>query len=115
MTVQKEQQITIEISPEFAMHVAERILTAMGGRISSKSSNAIVAHKGISPKSWGEDITISLISSGTGGSVIKIKSVSSLKTTLIDWGANVNNVETIVQTYKDVGTLMNKAMQNGKP
>jgi hypothetical protein len=55
-----------------------------------------------------------LISSGTGGSVIKIKSVSSLKTTLIDWGANVNNVETIVQTYKDVGTLMNKAMQNGK-
>lgn len=100
MTARKEAHIILELSPESALRIAEEGLSRLGAAIQSREAGTIVAKKGMSFKSWGEDITISVSSQDASRSAVRIISESSLKTTFIDWGANASNVEQIVRGFQ---------------
>ncbi|HET9913862.1 MAG TPA: hypothetical protein VFQ13_18350 [Anaerolineales bacterium] len=103
MTARKETQITVELSLASTLRTAEEILLKrIGATIKSIENNTIFAKKGMSFRSWGEDITISVSPRSATSSVLKITSESSLKTTLLDWGANSINVKEIVQAFQSV-------------
>lgn len=100
MTAHKETQIIVKLPPDSAFRIAEEILLKIGAKIKSKESGLILAKKGMSIKSWGEDITISISSSNATSSLLTIKSESSMKTTFLDYGANSSNVDKIVQAFQ---------------
>ena len=112
MAPRAEKQIVLEISPEAALRVAEKILAQIGADLTSRTSSTLVARKGMSFKSWGEEIRISVRSSGAEGTAIRIRSESLLMTTFMDWGANSDNVERIVQAFRAARTMSQQATES---
>ena len=62
----------------------------------------IFLSNGASLSSWGEDLSLSIYSDGQGGTVIVAFSKPKLATTLIDYGKNRKNVETLRHVIREM-------------
>ena len=74
-----------------------------GAGILEKNSNrdAIAARSPSSWKSWSEDIRVEIADIGAGRSKIIVSSRPSVKTTLVDYGKNYENVERLCNLLKN--------------
>lgn len=76
-----------------AFRLSEEALIVIGGRISVRDQAAgrLEATIPISFKSWGEKVQVEVL--GVDGDVlVQVESASRLRTTLIDWGKNADNI-----------------------
>jgi hypothetical protein len=66
----------------------------------NRSLGRIVARTGINWKTWGDVITISFKRTGSNCTYIQISSRPNARTTIVDYGKNLENVERIVSFLK---------------
>jgi len=69
-------------------------------KVVKEEKNSITAKTGFSWKSFGEIIILSSKSMNDTESIIKISSRPSIKTTLVDYGINFQNVEILARYFK---------------
>ena len=67
-----------------------------------KSDNGIIIKSGIKLTSWGEKIEITESKNENEKRIIKITSKPKLKTTLVDFGQNKENIDRITELIKNV-------------
>ena len=67
------------------------------------SQGKIVAKAGTSLRSWGEVITFDIEQVDAWRTRVRVSSRSPLRTTIIDWGKNLENVQKIAQYLKERG------------
>lgn len=92
-----DQDLTLMISSplESVIPIVEdAVLSLPKARIKFKNHNSVEAKTGFTWKSFGEDVSVSL-EKKSSSTVAKINSKSSLKTTTVDYGKNLENVQTI--------------------
>jgi hypothetical protein len=90
---EREGQIHLDDTLSDAFRRSEQSLMAIGTGIRKRDQAAgqLEAVVPISWRSWGENIRVDL--AGVDGDVlVQVKSKSTLRTTLIDWGKNAENV-----------------------
>jgi hypothetical protein len=94
VVVTREARIHLEVKVADAFRLSEEALIVVGGRISLRDSVAgrLEATVPFSFKSWGEKIQVCV--SGVDGDVlVEVKSSSGMRTTLVDWGKNADNIK----------------------
>ncbi len=62
----------------------------------------IYLSSGASLSSWGEDLSLTIYSDGQGGTMVVAFSKPKLATTLIDYGKNRKNVDTLRRTVRSM-------------
>ena len=70
------------------------------------SQGKIVAKAGTSLRSWGEVITFDIEQVDAWRTRVRVSSRSPLRTTIIDWGKNLENVQKIAQYLKEKGVFL---------
>jgi hypothetical protein len=81
--------------------IQEAILSIPKAKIKSTSNKVFEAKTGMTWKSFGEDILITLEEKDSS-IIAKINSKSSIKTTILDYGKNLENVQVISSYIKQV-------------
>lgn len=56
-------------------------------------------------QSWGEDV-LAIIGHGPRGTVVQLRSESTLPTTLVDWGRNRQNLERVVAALRALAPVI---------
>ena len=69
-------------------------IKGMSVRSADPASGRIAASKGVSLRSWGENVSVVVEDDGPDRSRVKVE--SRLKAQLMDWGANKQNVESVL-------------------
>ncbi len=99
MTVSRQK--VIRVSAPFAQTIewVQQALTQMGVAIShvDMDQGLVMAKKGLSWKSFGEDIRVTVIPTDSGCDV-QASSESTVSLTAVDWGANADNMNVLEQT-----------------
>ncbi len=62
----------------------------------NRSQGKIVTKAGMTWKTWGDVISFEICKTGNDGIQVEVSSRPALRTTLVDYGKNLENVETIV-------------------
>ncbi|MFC0100989.1 DUF1499 domain-containing protein [Micromonospora marina] len=93
-----EEEAFIPVAPAEAMERLKDALQALGRVKSAKvmAGNSISVKTGISIKSWGETVTGS-VGPASDGTVVHVRSQSRVRTTLIDYGRNRQNVKQVIE------------------
>jgi hypothetical protein len=100
ISVNQTQSLMISLPSETVESVIrEAILSIRKAKIKSISSSSIEAKTGFTWKSFGEDIIVTL-ERRNSSTFAKIKSKSSLRTTIVDYGKNLENVQDISRYIK---------------
>ncbi len=82
-------------------------------REENRSQGRIVAKAGINWKTWGDTISFDINRMNDGYTDVKVSSRPTARTTLVDYGKNLENVETIVSFLKkQSGTAHNKMLKD---
>ncbi len=94
--VDQSRTVTLHGSvDEIAPRVEAALLSLHKAKIIASPADQIVAKTGVSWKSFGETITVSLVEESPGQVLVTINSRSSLRTTAVDYGRNAENVQLI--------------------
>jgi hypothetical protein len=99
--VRRRVELNLEMTRVDAFHRAEEALIIAGAIINFRDSVAgrIAATMPMSFKSFGETVNVEI--SGSDGDVrVGIESISRLRTTLLDWGKNSENVGRVAAWMK---------------
>jgi hypothetical protein len=101
------QQCTIEVdlpvadTLELARRAVERLPRVHMDSVDS-GAGKIHAQAGMTWKSWGESIDVSIVPGSAGGSVVTVESRPAMSSTILDYGRNLENVETIARSIEDL-------------
>ncbi|MBN1922797.1 MAG: hypothetical protein JW892_16225 [Anaerolineae bacterium] len=103
MAANSRKVLVINLPFEQVVPVVEQALLKIGAKISDSdpSSGSIKAKRGVSLKSWGDNITISIARSQSGCHV-DVLSECALPTQVIDWGSNENNIQKLAQELSSI-------------
>ncbi len=93
--VKQRKNFSLPISKEDALNRAQEVMPLLKAKIKSidKNKGLIIANRGVSWKSFGEKLIISLKEDKECLTVIKIESEPALKLAMVDYGKNLENVE----------------------
>lgn len=95
-SVHYKRSLTINLPIEALSSVIEQAISSIHkSKINVSKRNHFEAKVGLTWKSFGEDILITLMPTDAG-IIAKIESKSSIKTTIVDYGKNLENVLSIV-------------------
>ncbi len=70
----------------------------------NRSQGKIIAKAGINWKTWGDTISFDITRMNNGHINVKVSSSPTARTTIVDYGKNLKNVETIISFLKKQGT-----------
>ncbi len=84
------------LEPKVLFELSQRVMLACGFQICmfEATIGMIQGKSGMSILSWGEDIDVLVLKDG----IIRVQSISTLRTTLVDYGKNRRNVESFFRT-----------------
>jgi hypothetical protein len=100
VSVNQTQSLIISLPFETVEPVIqEAVLSVPKAKIKSISHSSVEAKTGFTWKSFGEDIVVSLERKDSS-TIAKINSKSSVKTTMVDYGKNLENVKNISSFIK---------------
>lgn len=103
--LRQEKNFSLPISKEDALNRAQEVMLLLKAKIKSidKNKGLIVAKRGISWKSFGEKLIISLKEDKEYLTVIKVESEPALRLAMVDYGKNLENVEKFFSLMKVIG------------
>jgi hypothetical protein len=101
--IHQKRRIELPISYEDAYSLCLQSLNVINrSSVTSQSINKgeIRARAGLNWKTWGDNVFIKLIK-GEGSTIVEISSMPSARSTLVDFGKNLDNVERIKRFLLD--------------
>lgn len=103
--LRQEKNFSLPISKADALDRAQEVLPLLKAKIKSidKNKGLIIANRGISWRSFGERLIISLKEDKESLTVIKVESAPALRLAMVDYGKNLENVEKFFSLMKVTG------------
>jgi hypothetical protein len=98
LPVSQVQEVELDGSPDRVLTAcAEALRTLPKTRVAEVNPKAqtIRAKRGLTWRSWGDEIRVDVQGIERGTSIIRVSSRPRLRTTLVDWGSNLRNVMAI--------------------
>jgi hypothetical protein len=109
---------SVEASPTEVARTMKEIFAIIGISLVRENINEMAQRielygkRGMTLRSWGEEVKIEILGDGIGGSSVRAESKATVSTTVFDYGQNKENLERIfailTNRYKNTSPLVIK-------
>ena len=107
INIEQGKEIIVDLDYDDAFEKTKRVLILIKAKVTkdSKNDGIIIAETGLSWKSFGENLLLKLKRVGSKQTQIKILSKPKVRTTMIDFGKNFENVERFYKEILSIGSV----------